>query len=111
MVGGAMYVGHVAAGIASMCHRGNHAGNAEAHLAALPARVYLSSPHAPFLSSLVALSRIYPMSTLTFQPLSTVALASPAVFSASPATSCRYTQGLFLKSPRSTHFNSRYLKF
>jgi len=31
-----MYVGHVAAGIASMCHRGNHAGNAEAHLTALP---------------------------------------------------------------------------
>lgn len=27
-----MYVEHVAAGIASMCHRGNHAGNAEAHL-------------------------------------------------------------------------------
>ena len=25
-----MYVGHVATGIASMCHRGNHAGNAEA---------------------------------------------------------------------------------
>lgn len=36
-----MYVGHVAAGIASMCHRGNHAGNAEAHLTTLPPCIYL----------------------------------------------------------------------
>ena len=38
-----MYVGHVAAGIASMCHRGNHAGNAEAHLTTLPPCIYLPS--------------------------------------------------------------------
>lgn len=39
-----MYVGHVAAGIASMCHRGNHAGNAEAHLTTLLPCIYLPIP-------------------------------------------------------------------
>lgn len=43
-----MYVGHVAAGIASMCHRGNHAGNAEAHLTTLPPCIYLP-PAIPYI--------------------------------------------------------------
>lgn len=43
-----MYVGHVAAGIAWMCHRGNHAGNAEAHLTTLPPCIYLS-PAIPYI--------------------------------------------------------------
>lgn len=43
-----MYVGHVVAGIASMCHRGNHAGNAEAHLTTLPPCIYLP-PAIPYI--------------------------------------------------------------
>lgn len=63
-----MYVGHVAAGIASMCHRGNHAGNAEAHLTTLPpciyptprpSRIYLLSPYFHRPSSLFPPVRLY----------------------------------------------------
>lgn len=44
-----MYVGHVATGIASMCHRGNHAGNAEAHLTTLPPCIYLTPGYSVYI--------------------------------------------------------------
>lgn len=49
-----MYVEHVAAGIASMCHRGNHAGNAEAHLTALPSCIYLPPSYSVYIYCLRA---------------------------------------------------------
>lgn len=49
-----MYVEHVAAGIASMCHRGNHAGNAESHLTALPSCIYLPPSYSVYIYCLRA---------------------------------------------------------
>lgn len=64
-----MYVGHVAAGIASMCHRGNHAGNAEAHLTTLPPCIYLPG-----------LFRIYLLSPYFHKPCAHLLRPSRTVF-------------------------------
>lgn len=65
-----MYVGHVAAGIASMCHRGNHAGNAEAHLTTLPPCIYLprAIPYIFTVSVLPQTVRLPPFSVLLAPP-------------------------------------------
>lgn len=61
-----MYVGHVAAGIASMCHRGNHAGNAEAHLTTLPPCIYLP-PAIPYIFTVSVLPQtVLPPFLLSF---------------------------------------------
>lgn len=73
-----MYVGHVAAGIASMCHRGNHAGNAEAHLTTLPPCIYL--PRAiPYIFTVSVLPQTVrpPSPSFSHRLLSTV---SPSFF-------------------------------
>lgn len=61
-----MYVGHVAAGIASMCHRGNHAGNAEAHLTALPSCIQLPPSYSVYIYCLRASTNRVSSTALSF---------------------------------------------
>lgn len=61
-----MYVGHVAAGIASMCHRGNHAGNAEAHLTALPSCIQLPPSYSVYIYCLRASTNRLSFTALSF---------------------------------------------
>lgn len=61
-----MYVGHVAAGIASMCHRGNHAGNAEAHLTALPSCIQLPPSYSVYIYCLRASTNCVSFTALSF---------------------------------------------
>lgn len=63
-----MYVGHVVAGIASMCHRGNHAGNAEAHLTTLPPCIYLP-PAIPYIFTVSVLPQTVLSLSLFLPPL------------------------------------------
>lgn len=98
-----MYVGHVAAGIASMCHRGNHAGNAEAHLTALPSCIQLPPSYSVYIYCLRASTNRLSSIALSF--LLAITFPTSLFLSARFYRKIRKTYGAYYSSQVSSMVN------